>query len=81
MYWRKPCVVTDVGDCGRVVEHGRTGLVVPPQDPDALAGALLDLLDDPQKALQMGRLGRTRLEDHYRIERYVGDWERLLLWI
>ncbi len=79
MYWSKPCVVTDVGDCGLVVQHGRTGLVVPPRNPDALASALLDLLDDPRKAKRMGELGRSRLEDHYRIERYVDDLERLLI--
>ncbi len=73
MFWEKPCVVTDVGDSGDVVQHGHTGLVVPPGDPEALARSILSLLDDPQTARQMGRAGRARLNKHYRIERYIDD--------
>lgn len=77
MYWGKPSVVTDVGDCGRVVINGQTGLVVPSQDPESFASALLELLRNPQKAKRMGFAGRERLEANYRIERYVDDMFQL----
>jgi glycosyltransferase involved in cell wall biosynthesis len=41
----KPVVVTDVGGNREVVRPGRTGLIVPPEDPDALAAAMLEALD------------------------------------
>ncbi|MFP4250938.1 MAG: glycosyltransferase, partial [Armatimonadota bacterium] len=34
---RRPVVATDVGGCAEAVVHGETGLVVPPEDPAALA--------------------------------------------
>ena len=43
----RPIVTTDVGDAAVLIEHGRSGLVVPPEDPTALAVALRTLLDDP----------------------------------
>jgi len=47
-----------VGGIPEVVSDGETGLLVPPDDPAALATALNELLDDPDRAAGMGRLGR-----------------------
>jgi glycosyltransferase involved in cell wall biosynthesis len=54
-------VTTDVGDLPRAVVDGETGLVVPTGDHVALAGALLQLLDDPQLARRMGDAGHRRV--------------------
>ena len=51
-------VASDVGGLREVVEHGATGLMVPPGDPGALAAALDTLLDDPEKRRRMGEKGR-----------------------
>lgn len=77
MYWSKPCVATDVGDCARVVLHGETGFIVPPGNPEAFAQALLELLRNPARAAEMGRAGRQRVEQCYPIGRYVDEHERL----
>lgn len=58
----KPVVCTDVGGLPEVVDHGRTGLVVPPGDPAALADALATVLGDPELRDRMGRAGRAKLE-------------------
>lgn len=55
-----PVVATDVRGCRQVVEHGVTGLLVPPRDPVALAKALGTLVADPALRLQMGSAGRQR---------------------
>jgi starch synthase len=57
----KPVVATTVGVLPEMVEHGRTGYVVPPRDPSALAGAIVQLLQDPQLRQQFGANARRKL--------------------
>jgi glycosyltransferase involved in cell wall biosynthesis len=52
--FKRPVVVTDVGAIPEVVEEGRTGLVVPPRDPGALAGAILKILQNEPLRTTMG---------------------------
>jgi len=51
-------VASAVGGLTEAVDDGRTGLLVPPRNPDALATALVRLLDAPDIASQMGSAGR-----------------------
>ncbi|QJE73259.1 glycosyltransferase family 4 protein [Aerophototrophica crusticola] len=48
--------------------EGSGGLLVPPEDPDALAAALLRLLDDPPRARALGERARARVEREYALE-------------
>lgn len=63
----RPCVVTDVPGTGMawVVEHGRSGLVVPPADPAALAAALRRLADDRALLRRLGEGARARFNAHF----------------
>lgn len=54
-----PVVATEVGGVPEVVRHGETGLLVPPRDPEALAGAMSRLAGDPALRDSMGRAGRA----------------------
>lgn len=53
-----PVVSTNVGGIPLLVEHGRTGLLVPPRSPEAMARAALELLDEGDKAQRLARAGR-----------------------
>jgi starch synthase len=53
-------VASRVGGIPEVVSDGETGLLVPPDDPAALAGALNALIGDPGRAAAMGAAGRKR---------------------
>ncbi|MBI3860373.1 MAG: glycosyltransferase [Planctomycetia bacterium] len=68
-------VATKVGGNSEVVEHGITGLLVPPQTPAALAGAMLELLRNPQQAAEMGLCGRRRVEDYFDLRQAVARYE------
>ncbi len=75
-----PCVGTRIEAVPEIVREGETGLLVPPGDPVALAGALERLLADPARARAMGARGRARvfargLWRHVaaRLERALGD--------
>jgi alpha-maltose-1-phosphate synthase len=53
-------VASKVGGIPEVVADGETGLLVPPDDPEALAEALNALARDPERANAMGEAGRQR---------------------
>ncbi len=54
-----PVVAGNVPAVHDVIEHERTGLLVPPDDPPALANALLRLFNDPELAMRLANAGRT----------------------
>ena len=71
-----PVVLTDVVGNRDLVEHGTTGILVPPDDPAAMADAVLALLRDDERRTSIGRAGRDHVRSHYRIEdmgRRLGD--------
>jgi glycosyltransferase involved in cell wall biosynthesis len=60
-----PVIATQVGAIPEVVKDGETGILVPPEDPSALANAVSDLLDHPRVMKDMGTRGRERAEKHF----------------
>ncbi len=61
----KPVVVADANGPAYIVDHERTGLVVPKGKPEALARAVVSLLDDPKRASEMGARGKERVVERY----------------
>ncbi|HOT93736.1 MAG TPA: glycosyltransferase family 4 protein [Methanoregulaceae archaeon] len=57
----RPVIVTDVGSIPEVVEDGRTGYIVPPRDPEALADAILKLLQKKPLRIIMGTAAREKM--------------------
>lgn len=53
----RPVIATAVGAIPEIVEHNRTGLLVPPNDASALAQATASLLQDPARAQRLGAAG------------------------
>lgn len=60
-----PVVASRIGGIPEAVLHQKTGLLVPPRDVDALAGACLELVDDPDRRRAMGEAGRRFVERYY----------------
>jgi glycosyltransferase involved in cell wall biosynthesis len=60
-----PLVSTTAGSIPEVVDHGRTGVLVPPDDPVALRHALATLLEDPAHAARLGAAGRAHVHATY----------------
>ncbi|AIF48400.1 glycosyltransferase [Dyella japonica] len=72
-----PIVATDVGGNGEIIHSGRTGQLVPPGEPDALAEAMLLLLEKPAIASSYGSAARTWVEKHGSLEAMADRYERL----
>ncbi|MFA9460958.1 TIGR03088 family PEP-CTERM/XrtA system glycosyltransferase [Thiohalorhabdus methylotrophus] len=69
-----PVVVTRVGGNPELVVEGETGDLVPPGDPEALAGALAGLLGEPDRLVRMGSAARRRAEARYSIDAMVAAY-------
>jgi glycosyltransferase involved in cell wall biosynthesis len=64
-----PVIATAVGGTPEVITDGVTGLLIPPRDPAALAGALARFLADPAGAKQMGAKARRHVAANFSLER------------
>lgn len=60
-----PVVASDLPNCRQIVEEAGCGLVVDPLDPKEIADAVRWLLENPDRAEEMGRRGRSAVEDRY----------------
>lgn len=62
-----PAVVTNVGGMPELVGHGEAGIVVPPSDDAALAGAIRALYHDRARARELGALGQRRIHEVFNV--------------
>jgi glycosyltransferase involved in cell wall biosynthesis len=72
-----PVIATNIGGIPELVSDGVNGLLVPPGDPVSLAGAIQQLIDDPEGAFRMGLQGRKRAEEHFTLQRKIVETEQL----
>lgn len=76
---RLPLVASRVGGIPELIEDGRTGRLVPPNDPAALGLAILSFLDDPEASRRAGQAGRARLEECFSQDAMVRKTKALYL--
>jgi glycosyltransferase involved in cell wall biosynthesis len=72
-----PVIVTDAGGSGEIVRDGREGLLVPPQDPVALAAALRRLLSDHDLRRRCSRAGPQRVAARFTVQHQVAATEQV----
>jgi glycosyltransferase involved in cell wall biosynthesis len=68
-----PVVTTNVSGIPELVTDGVTGLLVPPDDPEATAAALLRLFADPDLAARLGRAGQALVRERFDGDRLAGE--------
>jgi glycosyltransferase involved in cell wall biosynthesis len=74
---RRPVVASDVAGIRQVVRHDETGLLVPPEDPRALAEAIVRLLGDPETGRRLGAAGRALVLSRYSVAHMADAMERI----
>lgn len=69
-----PVVAEAVGQNAVTIEHGTSGLLVPPDDEAVFAAAVVSLLDDPDLRERLGHGAQRRIREQF-------TWERLAVWV
>lgn len=79
MAMAKPVIATDIFGVHEGVKNKETGLLIPPRDSHSIAEAILQLLSNPNKAIEMGKKGRKRIEELFTSDVMAKKIENLYL--
>jgi glycosyltransferase involved in cell wall biosynthesis len=74
-----PIVATAVGGVPELLSDRRTGVLVQPDDPQAFAAALMDLMESPDRAAALGRAAREAVQRRFSFDRMVNEFEQIYL--
>jgi glycosyltransferase involved in cell wall biosynthesis len=75
---RLACVASNISGIPELIRDGETGLLVPPEDARALAAALLELIDNPERRQRLAAAGFARVRAHFAMQTGIDDLERRL---
>jgi glycosyltransferase involved in cell wall biosynthesis len=77
-----PCLASRIGGNIDLLDDGRTGLLLPPDAPEAWSSALIRVLEDPDHARALGTAARRRVETEFAlpvvVDRYIDLYRKLL---
>lgn len=73
----RPVVVTRSGGPQEIVDDGKTGFLIPPADPNAMAQRICELLDNPQRAAMLAGAARDKVASAFTLDRMIDAYERL----
>lgn len=73
----RPVVATDVGGVRRLIQHEKTGLLIPPRNPMAAMRAVARVLDEPSAAQNWGECGRELVQREWSLERMLAQHRAL----
>ena len=68
---KKPVITTSVGGNTEIVVDGQTGTLVPPEDSDKLAKAIIHHLNNPEISKRMGEKGQERVRQHFSLSQML----------
>jgi len=77
MGMKRTVVATSVGGVPELITHGKTGLLVPPENPEALSSAIMSLLDNPDRAIELGMRAYARIKKYYSVQRTAYEYQRV----
>ncbi len=65
MACERPVIVANVGGLPEVVVKNQTGIIIPPRNAEAIADAILQILENPEQGISMGKQGRIHVQKNY----------------
>lgn len=79
MAMKVPVIATLVGGLPEAIDHGKTGLLVPPRDAASLYKAMKCLIENPALRKKMGEAGRKRVEEMFSLQSNIRKTEELYM--
>jgi glycosyltransferase involved in cell wall biosynthesis len=79
MAMSRPVIATDLGGMSEAVEHGTTGILIPPGDAEAMAKAIHELTQDRDRVVEMGHRARMVVEERFSEQAMIRENESMLL--
>jgi glycosyltransferase involved in cell wall biosynthesis len=73
----KPCIVSDAGGNPELVEHQKSGLVVPVKNSSAIAEAIKKLYQNPEQSLAYGRIAKQRIDTVFSLDATIRSFLEL----
>ncbi len=77
----KPYIATDVGGVSEFIEHNKNGILVPPNDSNALAEAISYLLNNPRKVKVLGRNAKIKYKQRFTLEKMIDEIMEVYIYI
>jgi len=78
MAMAKPVIATDVNGARELIENEKTGMIIPPKNPQAIAEAIQQMLCSPEKMKTFGENGKQRVANYFTMEQMVNNLENYL---
>lgn len=78
MAWRQPIVAALKGEAADILERSGGAVIVPPEDPDSMAEAIISLIDQPDLRRRLGESGTAFASAHYSREKLAVKYEQLI---
>ena len=78
MLAKKPVIASDAGGLKEVVEDRRTGILVNPNNEEALANAIIELAENPEMRKEYGEEGLMRAETNFTVKKYVDGLSNII---
>ncbi|HAZ09626.1 MAG TPA: hypothetical protein DCY56_00760 [Candidatus Omnitrophica bacterium] len=75
----RPIIATNVGGNTEIILNGETGCIVPPEDAEAIAKAVIELLNNRKKAEEMGKAAKKIVEDRFSLKDMIDKMEKFFL--
>lgn len=74
----KPIIATDVGSVSSILDNGRCGVIVPPENPRALAKAIMELLESSELREHLANEARAKAFRHHRLDGFIREIEHAI---
>jgi glycosyltransferase involved in cell wall biosynthesis len=77
MAFEMPVIATRISGTVDVIDHEKDGILIPPEDPEALANAMEFIIKNPEKSYQLGKSARRKVVEEFSLDEIANRYSEL----